>query len=283
MGREKNLFPKRKALKERQFKIDGLIFNCLDYGGKGKPPILFLHGGSAHAHWWDLVGPAFANDWHALSLDQRGHGDSQWTEDWAYGSRHYVADLARIIETSGFGDPVLVGHSMGGHNALLYAAEENARVRAVAVIDTLAEYGERAVSFLRAYAEKEPRRFTSLEEAVANFKIAPKETLASKEILDYIARHSYRRQEDGTWVHKFDRRTLIREPLNIWEGLSRILCPTLVIKIKDSFLLPLEAAQKMAAALPRGRCIQIENSYHHVMLDNPPALISALRQFLADL
>ncbi len=268
-------------LQERRIEVNGLRLNCLDYGGEGKPPLLFLHGGSAHAHWWDFVAPAFTGEWHALSLDQRGHGDSQWTSDWAYGSRHYVSDLGRIIDDWGWGAPVLVGHSMGGHNILLYAAEHSANVRAAVVIDTLAEYGERAVNFLRAYAEKEPRRFASLDEAAANFKIVPKETLAAKEVLEHIARHSYRLQDDGTWVHKFDRRTLIREPLNMWDGLANVTCPTLVIKIKDSFLLPREAAEKMAAALPNGRFVEIENSYHHVMLDNPPGLIAVLQQFLS--
>jgi pimeloyl-ACP methyl ester carboxylesterase len=273
----------RGEFQERRIEVNGLSLNYLDYGGDGKPPLLFLHGGSAHAHWWDFVAPAFTDEWHALSLDQRGHGDSQWTDEWAYGSRHYVSDLERIIEKWGLGAPVLVGHSMGGHNILLYAAEHSANVRAAVVIDTLAEYGERAVNFLRAYAEKEPRRFASLDEAAANFKIVPKETLAGKEVLEHIARHSYRLQDDGTWVHKFDRRTLIREPLNMWDGLARVACPTLVVKIKDSFLLPREAAEKMAAALPHGRFVEIENSYHHVMLDNPPALIEVLRQFLSDL
>src|SRR5208337_5298911 len=96
----------------RRFKGAGLELNCLDYGGTGKPPILFLHGGSAHAHWWDLVGPALAPEFHALALDLRGHGDSAWADEWAYGSRHYVADLEALIEGWGLGAPIIVGHSM---------------------------------------------------------------------------------------------------------------------------------------------------------------------------
>ena len=73
---------------------DGQSLNAVDYGGAGKPPLLLVHGGSAHARWWDFVGPGLVDSCHVLALDQRGHGDSPWTDEWAYGSRHYVADLA---------------------------------------------------------------------------------------------------------------------------------------------------------------------------------------------
>ncbi|MGC1341283.1 MAG: alpha/beta fold hydrolase, partial [Candidatus Binataceae bacterium] len=84
-------------MQERRFTANGLLLNCLDYGGEGKPPILFLHGGSAHAHWWDFVAPAFIADFHVLALDQRGHGHSEWPENWQYGSEHYRSDLEQVI------------------------------------------------------------------------------------------------------------------------------------------------------------------------------------------
>ena len=81
-----------------RFQGDGLSLNAIDYGGKGRPPLLLLHGGSAHAHWWDFIGPDLARDFHAIAPDLRGHGESDWPAEWAYGSRHYVSDLDRIID-----------------------------------------------------------------------------------------------------------------------------------------------------------------------------------------
>ncbi len=271
------------GVKERRFKANGLMLNCLDYGGESKAPLLFVHGGCAQGHWWDFVAPAFTDSFHALALDQRGHGDSEWAAEWAYGSRHYISDLEQVIDHWGLGAPILVGHSMGAHNILLYAAEQSDKLPAIVVIDTLPEYPEIAVNFLRSFAGKPPSRFASLEEAVANFKVMPRETLAPKEVLNHVARHAYKRQEDGTWIHKFDRRTLVREPLSVWDGLHRITCPTLVVKIAKSPLLAREAANRMIAALAKGRYAEIGDSYHHVMLDNPAGLISVLREFFSDL
>jgi pimeloyl-ACP methyl ester carboxylesterase len=272
-----------EQVKRIRFRAGGMVLNCLDYGGEGKPPMLFIHGGSAHAHWWDFVAPDFIDEYHVLALDQRGHGESEWADEWAYGTRHYVSDLEDIIASWGLGAPVLVGHSMGAHNVLAYAAGNANRLRAVIAIDTPPDYSQYAVDFLRTYAEKPPRRFGSHEEAVESFKVMPRETLAKKEVLRHIARRSYRRGEDGTWTHKLDRRTMLREPLAIWNDLPKITCPALIVKLVKSPLLDIEAAKKMVAMLPKGRLAQIDDSYHHVMFDNPEALIDTLEAFLAEI
>ncbi|MHB8381205.1 MAG: alpha/beta fold hydrolase [Candidatus Binataceae bacterium] len=245
--------------------------------------MLFLHGGSAHAHWWDFVAPAFCDDFHVLALDQRGHGHSEWPADWAYSSEHYRSDLEHVIDSWGLGAPILIGHSMGAHNVLVYAAQSSEKLRAMVAIDTPADYSERAVAFLRTFADKPPRRFASLEEAVRNFKVLPRETLAGPEILQHIARYTYKQLADGAWTHKLDRRTLIREPLAIWDSLAQIRCPALIIKVSNSPVLSVELAEKMVATLPKGRLAQIPDSYHHVMFDNPRALIAALKSFVAEL
>jgi pimeloyl-ACP methyl ester carboxylesterase len=271
-------------MKAHRFIANGLALNCLDYGGEGKPPILFLHGGSAHAHWWDFVAPAFVGDFHVLALDQRGHGESQWAEQWAYGSRHYVSDLDQVIGRWGFGAPILVGHSMGAHNVLAYAVEHNesesGKLRAIVAIDPPPDYPDLALEFLKSIAGKPARRFESLDEAARNFRVLPRETLAKKEILEHVARRSFKRHADGGWTHKIDRRTMIREPSRVWKSLNRIKCPALIVKIAKSPLLDRELAKKMVGQLANGRLAEIDDSYHHVMLDNPQALIEIIRDFV---
>src|SRR5207302_6622830 len=118
---------------------------------------------------------------------------------------------------------------------------------------------------------------------IANFRVLPRETTARKEILDHAARFTFKRTEDGSFTHKLDRRTLIREPLDVWDDLPHVTCPALIIKISNSFVLDIELARKMVAALPKGKLAQVADSYHHVMFDNPDGLIAALSEFLARL
>ncbi|HVN63284.1 MAG TPA: alpha/beta hydrolase, partial [Candidatus Binataceae bacterium] len=156
-------------------------------------------------------------------------------------------------------------------------------LRGIVAIDSLPDYSERAVAFLRTFAEKPQRRFAALEEAVASFRLLPRETIAKPEVLQHVARHSFRQLEDGAWTHKLDRRTLIREPLRVWDLLPKIECPALVVRIPQSPVLTRDDADKMVSALPHGRLAEIANSYHHVMLDNPDALIAVLKDFFKEL
>jgi len=266
-----------------KFTANGLTLNCIDYGGAGHAPLLFLHGGSAHAHWWDLVAPAFVDRFHALALDLRGHGESEWTTEWEYGTRHYTSDLDQIISNWGLGAPILVGHSMGGHTVLAYACEHADRLRAMVAIDAPQTYSELAVNFLRGVGERPVRRFDSLEQALANFRLMPRETIASKELLEEVGRKSFKQLADGFWTHKFDRRTLIRDPIDVSSHVAQITCPALLVKLSNSHVLDHETARKMIAALPNGRLTEVPESYHHVMFDNPAGLIAVLKAFLAEL
>jgi len=266
--------------KVRKFKGAAIELNCVDYGGEGRPPMLLVHGGAAHARWWDFVAPALTGRFHVLALDQRGHGDSPWTTQWAYGSRHYAADLKTVIGGWGLGAPVLVGHSMGGHSVMVYAVEHSERLRAMVAIDSIPAYPEHAVAALAAIADRPASAYQSQSEAVASFRLLPGETVATPEVLRHVAELSFRRRDDGKWVHKMDRRTLRREPVQLDGELARIRCPALLIKASLSPVLSASFARAMAARMARGRMIEIENSNHHVPIDNPSGLVAVMMPFL---
>ncbi|MGH7918134.1 MAG: alpha/beta fold hydrolase [Candidatus Binataceae bacterium] len=268
-------------MEKRTFEgTDGLKLNLLDHGGAGRPPLLFVHGGSAHAHWWDFVAPSFADRFHALALDQRGHGDSPWTRQWAYGTRHYVADLAALIAGWDFGPPILIGHSMGGHNVMYFAGVNSHMLRAAAMIDSPSTYPAFAVHHLRGFAERPSRRYDSLEEACAKFRTLPGETTAMPAVLHHVAVHSFRQGDDHKWDYKTDRRTMLREPLDAWPGLAEIRCPALFVK-PDHSVLDGDYVRKMVGKMPHGSLAEVRDSHHHVMLDNPRGLVAALDQFVA--
>ncbi len=261
---------------------DGIVLNCVDYGGAGRPPVLLIHGGAAHARWWDFVAPALLNTHHVLALDQRGHGDSQWTREWGYGTRHYVADLHAIITRWGFGAPILVGHSMGGHNVMCYAGLHSETLRAMVAIDSPPSYPDYAVAALREVADRPARRFDSHAEAIAGFRTIPSDTIATRAVLDHVAEHSFRQADDGKWEYKSDRRTMMRAPMKAWDGLARLKCPALFLKAEHS-VLKTGLAERMVEVMPRGRLVVVPKSHHHVPLDNPAGLAGALREFIDEI
>jgi pimeloyl-ACP methyl ester carboxylesterase len=217
-----------------------------------------------------------------MALDQRGHGDSPWTSEWAYGTRHYIADLRQIISGWEFGPPVLVGHSMGGHNVLAYAGTYPETVRAIAAIDSPATYPAFAKQALKAMAERPARRFDSLEAAVAAFRTVPDDTVAAPEVMRQVALSSFRQDDGGKWIHKMDRRTMLREPIDAWPLLPQIQCPALYVRPASSPM-PRDYGGEIAARIPHGRLAIVPQSHHHVLLDNPKSLIAVLEEFFTQL
>src|SRR5262245_33268405 len=116
----------------RSIRVNGLTLSALEWGAPGRPPLCFLHGGSAHAHWFDAIAPAFADWHHVIALDQRGHGESEWpapsAEGAAYATRDFTGDLLGVMNALRWPRMILCGHSMGGHNAMAFAAWHPERV-----------------------------------------------------------------------------------------------------------------------------------------------------------
>src|SRR5918995_2341051 len=85
--------------------------------GVGRP-VLLLHGGGQTRHAWSRTARRLAEaGWHAVALDQRGHGDSAWVADGAYAFRDFAADAAAVAQQIAQEQgrrPVAIGASLGG-------------------------------------------------------------------------------------------------------------------------------------------------------------------------
>lgn len=265
---------------DRFVNVNGLRFHYLDWGTEGKPPFIMLHGGSAYAHWWDFVAPAFVDAFHVIALDQRGHGDSQHANPPAYATRQYLDDLHAFIQALGLHKPVLMGHSMGGHNSVIYATEHAAELSALILVDTDVSYPPAAVEFLRKLGEKPAKVFDSLVEAISRFQLLPRETFISTENLRRLAAFAFRELPDGKWTAKLDRKTLFREPIDGRPLLGQISCSTLIVRAQNTPILSLEKINRLVSNLPNGRWVEVPDTYHHVMLDNPDGLVKVVREFL---
>src|SRR4051812_33372743 len=77
---------------------NGIKLHYLDYGTAGRRPMLCVHGGAAHAHWFDYIAPGFTADHHVLSLDQRGHGESAHADAATYNWKTFAADIDAFAE-----------------------------------------------------------------------------------------------------------------------------------------------------------------------------------------
>jgi len=270
-----------ETARRRLVEIDGLRLSFLEWGMAGRPVLCFLHGGSAHAHWFDLVAPAFVDRFHVIALDQRGHGESQWAEPPAYATENFAADLLGVIDALGWRRVALIGHSMGGHNAMSFSAWHPDRVSALVIVDSRPAIPTDRLDRLRRRGERTLRPYPTLEAAARSFRLLPRETAADPAFLAHLGAAGVV-ERAGAWVYRFDPASNSgRRPVNAWSLLDRITAPTLIARGELSPVLPRDMADKLRAAIRGATLAEIPASYHHLVLDNPAGFVRALEKFLA--
>jgi pimeloyl-ACP methyl ester carboxylesterase len=260
---------------------NGLRLHYLEHGDVGAVPLVLLHGGSAHAHWWDFFAAAMNDSFRIIAADLRGHGDSGRPFPPAYRIADYVADLAALAGTLGLQRFHLAGHSLGGIIAAAYAGYAPQGLDSLVLIDAQARIspsGARYMSRLRHFPHP---HYRDREHAIQRFRLLPSATNAHPEVLAHMAAHGIRETDDGRWTLKFDRETLaFAEPQDYTAALAQLTCPILLLRGAHSILLSRRALAVMKAAVPHADTLEIPDAHHHIMLDNPETFAEALRTFL---
>ena len=262
-------------------------FHYLDWGTAGRPPVVFLHGGGLNAHTWDLVCAALRREQHCVALDQRGHGESEWSPEMDYATESHVGDLEAFVDTLGLDRFVLVGMSLGGVNALAWAGRHGHRLAGLVIVDVGPEIRTDGVKKIAAFTS-EATPLDSVEQFVDRaLTFNPRR---NRELLRRSLLHNLRRMPDGRFMWKYDQRhrgkvdpdAYARRRELLWSAVDTVPCPTLVVRGAQSDVFHDEDAERLAGRLQRGRWVKIEGAGHTVQGDNPGALLVRLREFLAE-
>lgn len=260
----------------------GLRLHYLDWGGRDRPPVLFLHGGSAHAHWWDFTVPLLAERFRCVALDLRGHGESGRPADGNYGLAAHAADAAALVDALGLRGGGVVGHSFGGWVAMMYAAAAGDAVGALAVLDSRATIGQRSARMLEALRKLPHTRYATRAEAIAGFRLLPAATTAPADRLAHVAAHAIVQDADGWFVPRFDRRALAGVGAqDLTPCLRAARCPILAVRGAASTVVDAAAVAVYRQIAPTAEVAEIDAAHHHPMLDQPARLAAVLDPFLS--
>jgi pimeloyl-ACP methyl ester carboxylesterase len=272
-----------EAARGGRIEVGGLALHVLEWGPAARAGVLLLHGGAAHAHWFDAVASALGEHRHVVALDQRGHGESTWARPPAYATQDFADDIVGVLDRLGWESAVLVGHSMGGHNAIACAAWHPERVRGLIIVDARPAIPAERLVQMKERGERPPRRHPTLEAAVTAFRLLPPDTIADPTLLAHLAQESVA-WRDGAVSPRFDPACYAaRVPVDGWPLLPRIAAPTLVVRGERSPILPRAMAERLRAELPVARLVEIRDAYHHLVLDRPDAFACEVRGFLGGL
>ena len=232
--------------------VNGLRLHYLDWGGAGLPPVLFLHGGSAHAHWWDFAIPppppnAFAASRSICAGTATAAAPPTATTAWP----RTRPTSARSSARSDLGGGGVVGHSFGGWVAMVYAGRAGGAVGALAILDSRPHIGVRSARMLEALRKLPHTRYASHDDAITRFRLLPAATRADAAVVAHVAAHGVIREADGTFLPRFDRRALAGAGAqDLTPHLRAARCPILAVRAALSEIVDAAACQPIAPRCP---------------------------------
>lgn len=257
----------------------GPNIHVLDWGGQG-PPAVLLHGGSLTARTWDYVAIALRADFRLVAPDMRGHGASDWADD--YSIESYATDLVAVIDGLGIERTRLVGMSFGGLVSCEFALRHPDRTESLAMVDVTSWPVFAATARMRAFMADFRGAATVDEVVEMALAVSPK---GDPERFHYRMHTLLKRGEDGRLVWKSDRRrpfdyAMILKHLAGFEArVPAMAAPFLLARGGESLIITEDAAHDFTARFPDGRWINIKGAGHNVQEDNPRDLADALRAF----
>ena len=251
------------------------------WGNPENPCVVFIHGFSAHSHWWDFIAPLIAEQQYCVAaMDFSGSGDSGHRE--AYSRELYAEEVLGVARDAGFAKPFyIVGHSFGGGITVKTAALFGNQIAGIILADSSVvklpghQSGRRTIGALPVQV------FPNQETAIRKFRIIPTQPLVNRYIVDYIAAQSTKEVE-GWVIWKADPKLLGKfKSEDLTDDLIGLKCKVGVIYGEKSNTFGDELRDYIAYILPKDSPFKsISGAFHHLFLDNPLEFVERLTEML---
>jgi pimeloyl-ACP methyl ester carboxylesterase len=256
--------------------------------GKGDLACVFVHGFGEASFVWHDCAAEIASLVRVIAVDLRGHGDSEWDASGRYDTASHVKDVLAVLSSLSISWIFLVGHSLGGEIALRLAGHLRHKLAALVLVDFSPEPDPIGISRVLSDFDAENRSFKS--QADYRNWLGQRRPLAHPSSLDRNAAHALRETSDGVFKLKRDpeMRKSRGSPVSspdwskiLWDTLSTISCPALVVRGSASAVLSREVAERMAKGTrSNAQLTVVKMAGHAVMADNPEGFNRALTHFI---
>lgn len=278
--------------------VDGSKVHYFRWGTRGKPPLLMTHGFLAHARCFAFIAPFLAEDYDIVSYDLAGMGESEMIPDCDGLKR--AQQMVRIADAldlfSGPVKPKIIAHSFGSGVALQAMELAGERFGGLVICDLMILRPERLQAHFEAgggppgsgRSDRPNKVYPDYESAYGRFVLSPPQAVQQPFLFDYMAYHSLRPVGEGGWSWKFDPQVFHRSvsdqeqwqraPQRIVDLPHRLA----IVYGENSKLFDNDSAEYLRELggdhIPM---IAVPEAEHHLMLDQPLALVTALRSILA--
>ncbi|QUD90294.1 alpha/beta fold hydrolase [Phenylobacterium montanum] len=272
----------------RFVQVNGLQLCIREWGEAGRPAMVLLHGLRGFSATWRTLAQALSPTWRLVAIDQRGRGESDWDPEANYYTDAYLADLEAVVDGLGLERFVLVGHSMGGTTAYVYAARHPSRVAALVIEDIAPGSSAKGAGAERIMREMSslPASFETWTDARAYWRSA--RPSLGEEALEQRLAESLREDGSGRITWRYDAAGISRVRLNpdpartvdLWPVVEALQVPTLILRGGQSDFCPEATVGEMIRRNPQISSVTIPGASHYVHDDAPDPFLQHLRSFL---
>lgn len=239
--------------------------------------VVLLHGLAGYALEWGPILQTLQDDYTVISVEQRGHGSST-RRPTDVSRQAYVDDVIAVLDELGVDEVTLIGHSMGGHTAMVLAAQHPDRVSRLVMMEAgLGGGGEiehsGVVSWLRGWP-------TPFEDRDAFLSFFGGDRMVAEAWADGLDERSggLWSQWDADTLGRALAPVLEREWQQEWE---LVQAPTLLIRGEFGSI-PERQVETMCALRPSTRVVRVARAGHDVHLEAPEACLRVLADFMRD-
>jgi pimeloyl-ACP methyl ester carboxylesterase len=278
---------------------EGLRLVADVHGPADGAPAVLLHGMGQTRGSWGLAAAKLGDQgWRAYTVDQRGHGDSDRSNNAAYGHADMASDvlaLCQALDTP----PLMIGASMGGIAALVAQGTSDVQLyRGLVLVDITPEVDLEGARRILSFMASNPEGYASLDEAaeaIAAYRGEGRGKPSPKGLARVL-----RQGADGRWRWHWDprlldaRRAWLADPETAKEhreqmrvattvGVRKLDVPTMLVRGGSSDVVTVEAAQAMLRLIPRARFVDVADASHMVAGDANDVFTAAVLEFAAPL
>jgi len=279
--------------------INNVQLAATSFGKIDDPTVLLLHGAGQTRHSWRHAGAVLAAaGLHAITIDTRGHGDSDWSKNGDYAIDTLIADLKSVVEHLGEKDkqkPILVGASLGGITALLTEGESDQSIfQSLVLVDITPRIDQTGVKKILGFMQRYENGFDSVEQAskaVAEYQ-SHRQRISivsqSNETSAKGLKKNLRQAQDGRYYWHWDPQ-LMQHISTIDDAFYQrqrdaaleLRLPVLLIRGQQSEIVSVESANELLQLVPHAQYVDIADAAHMVAGDNNDVFVNSVLEFIS--